>query len=74
MHYLLPYIKWGMGILNPFLKENGKYKFISVLIDYFTKRVEVEEVASIIEKEMLKVHMKKYQYKIRSAKKGNELW
>jgi len=50
MHSLLPFAKWGMNILGPLPKATGQCKFIFVAVDYFTKWVEVEVMASITER------------------------
>jgi len=41
-----------MDILDPFPRATGQRKFLLVAVDYFTKWVEAEAVASITEKEM----------------------
>jgi len=49
IHSSLPFSTWGVDILGPFPKETGQHKFLLVTIDYFTKWVEAEAVASITE-------------------------
>jgi len=44
-----------MNILGPFSKATGQRKFLPVAVDYFTKWVEAEAVASIIENEVRKL-------------------
>jgi len=43
-----------MGILGPFLKATGQYKFIFVVVDYFIWWVKAKVVASITEREVHK--------------------
>ncbi|XP_077222140.1 uncharacterized protein LOC143855983 [Tasmannia lanceolata] len=45
----LPFAVWGMDILGPFPKASGRREFVVVAIDYFTKWVEAEPLAQIIE-------------------------
>jgi len=54
IHSPLPFATWGMDILGPFSKATGQCKFLLVAVDYFTKWVEVEAVASIIKKDVRK--------------------
>ncbi|RDX88936.1 Tf2-11, partial [Mucuna pruriens] len=42
-----PFHKWGIDILGPFPMAPGQVKFLIVTIDYFTKWIEVESVATI---------------------------
>ncbi|RDX66872.1 Gypsy retrotransposon integrase-like protein 1, partial [Mucuna pruriens] len=42
-----PFHKWGIDILGPFLIAPGQLKFLIVTVDYFTKWVEAEPVATI---------------------------
>ena len=48
-----PFYKWGIDIVGPFLKAPGRIKFLVVAIDYFTKWVEAEPVATITGQKML---------------------
>jgi len=43
-----------MDILGPFPKATGQQKFLLVAVDYFTKWVEAEALASITENEVQK--------------------
>jgi len=43
-----------MDILGPFPKATGQQKYLLVTVDYFTKWVEAEAVASITEHEVRK--------------------
>ena len=45
-----PFAQWGMDIMGPFPITIQQLKFLIVGIDYFTKRVEAEALATIIEK------------------------
>ncbi|GJW68624.1 reverse transcriptase domain-containing protein [Tanacetum coccineum] len=42
-----PFYKWGIDIAEPFPEGPGKFKFLIVAIDYFTKWIEVKPVATI---------------------------
>ncbi|XP_022847685.1 uncharacterized protein LOC111370232 [Olea europaea var. sylvestris] len=42
------FFQWGMDILGPLPKAKGQRKFLLVAIDYFTKWVEVELLATIM--------------------------
>ena len=42
-----PLAQWGLDILGPFPLGTRQMKFLVVVIDYFTKWVEVEPLASI---------------------------
>ncbi|RDX63125.1 Pol polyprotein, partial [Mucuna pruriens] len=48
MTSLWPFYRWGIDILGPFPIAPGQLKFLIVAVDYFTKWVEVEPVATII--------------------------
>ncbi|RDY11236.1 putative protein K02A2.6, partial [Mucuna pruriens] len=43
-----PFHKWGIDILGPFPLAPGQLKFLMVAVDYFTKWVEAEPMATII--------------------------
>ncbi|KAL0412943.1 UNVERIFIED_CONTAM: polyprotein [Sesamum radiatum] len=53
-----PFIQWGMDIVGPFPLATGQRKFLLVAIDYFTKWVEAEPLACIIEGEVMKFFWK----------------
>jgi hypothetical protein len=42
-----PFYMWGVDILRPFPASQGQAKFLLVAIDYFTKWIEAEPVATI---------------------------
>ncbi|KAK3037092.1 hypothetical protein RJ639_029934 [Escallonia herrerae] len=46
----IPFAMWGMDILGPFPLATAQRKFVIVAIDYFTKWVEAEALASITER------------------------
>ena len=50
MTALWPFTQWGLDIMGPFPKAVRQLKFLVVGIDYFTKWVEVEVLATITEK------------------------
>ena len=45
-----PFAQWGLNIMGSFQKAIRQLKFLVVSIDYFTKWVEVEALATIMEK------------------------
>ena len=45
-----PFAQWGLDIMGPFLAETKQAKFLVVAIDYFTKWVEAEPLATITER------------------------
>lgn len=45
---LLPFATWGIDIMGPFTLATGQRKFPIVVINYFTKWVEAEPLATII--------------------------
>ena len=48
-----PFYQWGIDIVGPFPVAPGRIKFLVVAIDYFTKWVEAEPVATITGQKML---------------------
>ncbi|XP_014496695.1 uncharacterized protein LOC106758270 [Vigna radiata var. radiata] len=46
-----PFAKWGMDIVGPFPPGRAQKKFILVAVDYFTKWVEAEALATISAKQ-----------------------
>ncbi|GJY23560.1 reverse transcriptase domain-containing protein, partial [Tanacetum coccineum] len=42
-----PFYKWGIDIAGPFLEGPGKFKFLIVAMDYFTKWIEAKAVSTI---------------------------
>ena len=46
---LWPFAQWGIDIVGPLPQDKGQVKFLLVAIDYFTKWVEVEALATITE-------------------------
>jgi hypothetical protein len=45
-----PFAQWGLDIMGPFPAGTKQAKFLVVAIDYFTKWVEVEHLATITKK------------------------
>ena len=45
-----PFTKWGLDIMGPFLTALKQLKFLVVGIDYFTKWVEAEALATVTER------------------------
>ena len=44
-----PFAQWGIDIIGPLLLGKGQVKFLLVAINYFTKWVKVEALATITE-------------------------
>ena len=44
-----PFAQWGIDIVGPLPQGKGQVKFLLVAIDYFTKWVEAEALATITE-------------------------
>ncbi|KAI9115306.1 hypothetical protein K1719_013625 [Acacia pycnantha] len=42
-----PFFKWGMDLLGPFKRAAGQLRWLIVTVDYFTKWIEVDPVATI---------------------------
>ncbi|XP_016168981.1 uncharacterized protein K02A2.6-like [Arachis ipaensis] len=42
-----PFVQWGVDLLGPFPPGPGQVKYLIVVIDYYTKWVEAEPLASI---------------------------
>lgn len=47
-------MQWGMDILDSFAPTSGQLKFLIVVIDYYTKLIEAEELANIIASNVIK--------------------
>ena len=47
-----PFEQWGLDILGPLPLGKGQYKFIIVVVDYFTKWAEAEPLATITEQKI----------------------
>ena len=47
-----PFQQWGLDILRPLPIRKGQCKFVIVVVDYFTKWVKVEPLATIIEQKI----------------------
>ena len=44
----IPFAKWGLDIIGPFLEASpGRYKYLYVAIDYFTKWIEAMPTVTI---------------------------
>ncbi|GAU32075.1 hypothetical protein TSUD_53430 [Trifolium subterraneum] len=53
-----PFYMWGVDILGPFTTSQGQAKFILVDVDYFTKWIEAEPVATISSERVKKFYWK----------------
>ena len=49
----IPFAKWGMDILGPFVLAPGQKRYVLVAVDYFTKWVEAEAVRGIKTKDVI---------------------
>ncbi|GJR53529.1 reverse transcriptase domain-containing protein [Tanacetum coccineum] len=49
-----PFYQWGIDLVGPFPEAPGRVKFLVVAVDYFTKWVEAEPLATINDKNILK--------------------
>ena len=47
-----PFAQWGIDLLGPFPMATAQRKFLIIMIDYFTKWVEAEPLATITEKKI----------------------
>ncbi|KAJ8486642.1 hypothetical protein OPV22_019127 [Ensete ventricosum] len=47
-----PFAQWGMDLLGPFPPVSGQRRFLIVGVDYFTKWLEAEPLASITERQV----------------------
>lgn len=47
-------MQWGMDILGSFAPISGQLKFVIVVVDYYTKLIEAEELANIIASNIIK--------------------
>lgn len=50
-----PFDMWGTNIVGPFPMARGQVKLLLVVIDYFTKWIEVEPLTSITTKHVQRV-------------------
>ncbi|KAK2373754.1 hypothetical protein QL285_074768 [Trifolium repens] len=54
-----PFYMWGVDILGPFPASQGQVKFLPVAVDYFTKWIEAEPVATISAEKVKHFYWKK---------------
>ena len=52
--YAWPFAQWGLDLLGPFPPTAGQRKYIIVGVDFFTKWVEAEPLATIAERQIEK--------------------
>lgn len=45
---VIPFARWGIDLIGPFPMTSERCKFVIVTVDYFTKWVEAEPLATII--------------------------
>ncbi|KAI9094735.1 hypothetical protein K1719_026541 [Acacia pycnantha] len=60
-----PFFKWGMDLLGPFKQAVGQLRWLIVAVDYFTKWIEVELVATITSARVQKFLQKNIIYQFR---------
>ncbi|XP_065050312.1 uncharacterized protein LOC135680360 [Musa acuminata AAA Group] len=53
-----PFTQWGLDLLGPFPPASGQRRYIVVGVDYFTKWVEAEPLATITERQIEKFMLK----------------
>ncbi|CAL1392604.1 unnamed protein product [Linum trigynum] len=49
-----PFAQWGMDLLGPFPKAHGQMKYLIVAVDYFSKWIEAEPLATVTEAQVRK--------------------
>ncbi|KAK2410326.1 hypothetical protein QL285_045693 [Trifolium repens] len=54
-----PFYMWGVDILGPFPASQGQVKFLLVAVDYLTKWIEAEPVATISAEKVISFYWKK---------------
>ena len=64
----LPFAHWGIDIVGPLSQGKRQMKFLLVTIDYFTKWVEAEALATITEKKGTTFCMEKHYLQVRDSK------
>ncbi|KAL2232103.1 UNVERIFIED_CONTAM: hypothetical protein Sindi_1390300 [Sesamum indicum] len=57
-----PFDQWNLDLVEPFSQAAGQRKLLIIAVDYFTKWVEVELLAKISEKEVIKFLWKNIIY------------
>ncbi|KAL5581231.1 hypothetical protein UlMin_013673 [Ulmus minor] len=62
-----PFAKWAIDLIGPLLKAQGQIKYAVVAIDYYTKWVEAEPLAKIIEQKTIKQTLKKKLSKLKGS-------
>ena len=62
-----PFAQWGLDIMGPFPTALRQLKFLVVGIDYFTKWVETEPLATIMEEKHLYLCVEKHHLQIRNT-------
>ncbi|GJR31759.1 reverse transcriptase domain-containing protein [Tanacetum coccineum] len=55
-----PFYKWGINIAGPFPEGPGKFKFLIVAMDYFTKWIKAKLIETITGTTHLKICVKSY--------------
>ena len=60
-----PFAQWGIDIMGPLPQGKRQMKFLLVAIDYFTKWIEAEALAMIIEAKVQNLVWKNIVYRFR---------
>ena len=68
MMALWPFAQWGLDIMGPFPTTLRQLKFLVVDIDYFTKWVEAEPLATITEKKHSCLRVEEHRMQVRDSK------
>ena len=63
-----PFAQWGIDIMDPLPPGKRQVKFLLVAIDYFTKWVEAEALATITEVKVQNFGLEKYCLQVRDTK------
>ncbi|XP_075633821.1 uncharacterized protein LOC142606340 [Castanea sativa] len=63
-----PFVQWGIDIVGPFPLGKGQVRFLLVAIDYFTKWVEAEVIATITEAQIRSIVWKNIICRLDNAK------
>ncbi|XP_019173284.1 PREDICTED: uncharacterized protein LOC109168884 [Ipomoea nil] len=66
----IPFAKWGIDLLGPLPVAPGGLKFCVVAVDYFTKWVEAEPLATITEYQCRRFLWKKAMYELEDSEKS----
>lgn len=63
-----PFYQWGIDIVGPLPEAPGKLKYMVVMVDYFTKWIEIEPLACISRRQIIKFVWKNILTRFRMPK------